>query len=162
MRIKAATASAYFVKAGEYIQVIDVSGRQCTDFQAFAARKLDKGQDLALDATVTRTLLGAAIRTPGLAFQGLRPGIRAAGGDRAGHRRPARCVRDRLQLRATTTTWAIPATSTARRISTRALAPYGIAPRKGWEALNYFYNTNIDARTSSISTSRGRGPATMC
>ena len=27
----------------------------------------------------------------------------------------------------------------------RALDPYGIAPRKGWEALNYFYNTNIDA-----------------
>jgi aminomethyltransferase len=27
-----------------------------------------------------------------------------------------------------------------------ALQPYDIAPRKGWEALNYFYNTNIDAR----------------
>jgi aminomethyltransferase len=26
----------------------------------------------------------------------------------------------------------------------RALEPYGVAPRKGWEALNYFYNTNID------------------
>jgi aminomethyltransferase len=25
-----------------------------------------------------------------------------------------------------------------------ALAPYGVRPRKGWEALNYFYNTNID------------------
>jgi aminomethyltransferase len=27
----------------------------------------------------------------------------------------------------------------------KALAPYGIARRKGWEAINYFYNTNIDA-----------------
>jgi aminomethyltransferase len=44
LRIKAATASAYFVKAGEFIQVIDISGRQCTDFQAFAARKLDLGK----------------------------------------------------------------------------------------------------------------------
>jgi aminomethyltransferase len=26
----------------------------------------------------------------------------------------------------------------------QALAPYGVAPRKGWEAINYFYNTNID------------------
>jgi aminomethyltransferase len=26
----------------------------------------------------------------------------------------------------------------------RALEPYGVKPRKGWEALNYFYNTNID------------------
>ena len=35
LRIRAARASAYFVRAGEFIQVIDVSGRQCTDFQAF-------------------------------------------------------------------------------------------------------------------------------
>src|SRR5205823_3655590 len=43
IRIKAATATAYVVKAGEFIQVIDVAGRQCTDFQCFSARKLDKG-----------------------------------------------------------------------------------------------------------------------
>ena len=66
LRIKAARASAYFVRAGEFIQVIDVSGRQCTDFQAFSARKVDKGLDLALDATVTRTLLGRSYPTPGL------------------------------------------------------------------------------------------------
>ena len=41
IRIKAATANAYLVRAGEWIQVIDVSGRQCTDFQALAARKVD-------------------------------------------------------------------------------------------------------------------------
>ncbi len=60
IRIKAAMANAYLVRAGEYIQVIDVAGRQCTDFQAFAARKVDKGLDFALDSTVTRTLLGGA------------------------------------------------------------------------------------------------------
>jgi aminomethyltransferase len=27
---------AYFVKAGDYIQIIDVDGRQCTDFQCFS------------------------------------------------------------------------------------------------------------------------------
>jgi aminomethyltransferase len=27
----------------------------------------------------------------------------------------------------------------------KQLAPYGIAPRKGWMALNLFYNTGIDA-----------------
>jgi aminomethyltransferase len=61
IRIRAATATAYLVRAGEYIQVIDVSGRQCTDFQALSARKVDKGLDLALDSTITRTLLAAAI-----------------------------------------------------------------------------------------------------
>ncbi|MGO7704619.1 DUF1989 domain-containing protein, partial [Rhizobium ruizarguesonis] len=35
-------------------------------FQAFAARKVDKGLDLALDSTVTRTLLGRSYPMPGL------------------------------------------------------------------------------------------------
>src|SRR5262245_26332239 len=73
LRIRAGTASAYFVRAGEFIQVIDVAGRQCSDFQAFAARKLDEGKGIALDATVTRTLLGRSYPKPGLpskAFDG--------------------------------------------------------------------------------------------
>ena len=47
IRIKSATAQAYVVKAGEYIQIIDVAGRQCSDFQCFSARKIDKGGDHA-------------------------------------------------------------------------------------------------------------------
>jgi aminomethyltransferase len=43
LRVKSATAESYFVKAGDYIQIIDVEGRQCTDFQCFDARKLDRG-----------------------------------------------------------------------------------------------------------------------
>ena len=34
-RIDAATALSYEVRAGEYIQIIDVQGRQCSDFLAF-------------------------------------------------------------------------------------------------------------------------------
>src|SRR5690606_978295 len=37
------TARGYLVKAGEYIQVIDVFGRQCSDFVALDARLLEKG-----------------------------------------------------------------------------------------------------------------------
>ncbi|HIE66873.1 MAG TPA: aminomethyltransferase, partial [Acidimicrobiia bacterium] len=33
LRIRASTARAYEVKAGEFIQVIDVEGRECSDFQ---------------------------------------------------------------------------------------------------------------------------------
>ncbi|MCJ7599671.1 MAG: DUF1989 domain-containing protein, partial [Methyloceanibacter sp.] len=54
IRVHKATAGAYFVRAGEYIQVIDVAGRQCTDFQCFSARKLDKGLEHPLDVTTTR------------------------------------------------------------------------------------------------------------
>ena len=33
LRIDAATARAYEVKAGEFVQIIDVQGRECSDFQ---------------------------------------------------------------------------------------------------------------------------------
>src|SRR5579859_6983934 len=49
-RIDKATASSYEVKAGEYIQVIDVQGRQCSDFLAFHAAKLQNGFERGLDA----------------------------------------------------------------------------------------------------------------
>ena len=64
--IKSATAKAYFVKAGEYIQILDVDGRQCTDFQCFDARKLDKGIERALDVTTSRTFMGRDFSMPGL------------------------------------------------------------------------------------------------
>jgi len=40
--IKRRTVETYEVKAGEYIQIIDTSGRQCSDFLAFDKAKLDK------------------------------------------------------------------------------------------------------------------------
>ena len=66
LRIPPATASGFFVRAGEYLQIIDVAGRQCTDFQCFDARKLDAGLDRPLDATTTRTLMAQGYPSPGL------------------------------------------------------------------------------------------------
>ena len=63
-RIKARTAQSYTVKAGEYIQIIDAAGRQCTDFQVFDRRKVDAGKHLGLDATITRSLLGMTTPVP--------------------------------------------------------------------------------------------------
>ena len=54
------------VKAGEFIQIIDVQGRQCSDLQAFPVRALDKGIERCLDVTVTRTLMGQGYPGPGL------------------------------------------------------------------------------------------------
>ncbi len=64
MRIDAATARSYEVKAGEYIQIIDVDGRQCSDFQCFDQRALDAGKTRNLSATTTRSLLGNAYPGP--------------------------------------------------------------------------------------------------
>ena len=43
VHIEARTAFAYEVKAGQYIQIIDVEGRECSDFQCFDLAALDKG-----------------------------------------------------------------------------------------------------------------------
>ncbi|MDY6999967.1 MAG: DUF1989 domain-containing protein [Actinomycetota bacterium] len=55
MRIDAATASSYEVRAGQFVQIIDVQGRQCSDFLAFDAHALADGREFGLDATTTRT-----------------------------------------------------------------------------------------------------------
>src|SRR4030042_402896 len=64
--VNKATAEAYVVRAGEFIQIIDVAGRQCTDFQCFSASKLDKGIEHPLDVTTTRSLAGQSYPLPGL------------------------------------------------------------------------------------------------
>ena len=143
IRIKAATASAYLVRAGEYIQVIDVSGRQCTDFQALAARKVDKGLDFALDSTVTRTLLGRSYPTPGLPSKAFdrqfEPLVEIVQDTVGRHDAFATACNSRYY-----DDMGYPGHVNCTDNFNRALAPYGVAPRKGWEAINYFYNTNID------------------
>lgn len=143
IRIRAGTASAYLVRAGEFIQVIDVYGRQCTDFQAFAARKVDKGLDLALDSTVTRTLLGRSYPVPGLPSKAFdrefEPLIEIVQDTVGRHDAFATACNSRYY-----DDMGYPGHVNCTDNFNAALAPYGIAARKGWEALNYFYNTNID------------------
>ena len=64
--VKAASTQAYSVAAGDYIQVMDVEGRQCSDFLAFDAKALSEGREQGLDPTVTRTLMGLSSPAPGL------------------------------------------------------------------------------------------------
>lgn len=59
-------AKSYIVKKGQYIQIMDVKGRECTDFQAFDLRQLDKGNFHDIDPTTTRSLMGSLYPTPGL------------------------------------------------------------------------------------------------
>ena len=58
--------SSYEVREGEYIQVIDVQGRQCSDFLAFHRAQARAGASSAgMDGVTTRTLMGAAYPQPG-------------------------------------------------------------------------------------------------
>ena len=144
LRIRARTASAYLVKAGEFIQVIDVAGRQCTDFQAFAVRNIDKGRHLGLDATVTRTLLGRSFPKPGLPSKAFdlefEPLVEIVQDTVGRHDAFATACNARYY-----DDMGYPGHVNCTDNFNLALAPYGIAPRKGWEALNYFYNTQIDS-----------------
>lgn len=138
------TAIAYEVKAGEYIQIIDVAGRQCSDFQAFTAAKLQEGIERPLDFTTTRTLMGALYPGPGLFAkfydvdqQPLIEVIRDTCGrhDTFGLACTAKYYED----------LGYPGHVNCSENMSNALAPYGVAPRKGWQAINYFFNTGVDA-----------------
>ncbi|HEY7748765.1 MAG TPA: DUF1989 domain-containing protein [Aestuariivirgaceae bacterium] len=143
IRINASTAVAYVVKPGEYIQVIDVSGRQCSDFQAFAVRKLDKRKDLSLDWTITRTLTGRSYPTPGLPSKAFdrefEPLVEIVQDTCGRHDAFATACNPRYY-----DDMGYPGHVNCSENFNKALLPFGVAPRKGWEALNYFYNTNID------------------
>ncbi len=143
IRVGARTAKAYDVRAGEYIQVIDVSGRQMTDFQAFARRKLDQGQENALDATITRTLTGRAYPTPGLPSKifgfDFEPLVEIVQDTVGRHDFFATACNSRYYDDV-----GYPGHVNCTENFNRALKPHGIAARRGWEALNYFYNTRID------------------
>lgn len=143
IRVNRATAEAYVVGAGEYIQIIDVAGRQCTDFQCFDARKLDKGLEHPLDVTTTRSLMGKSYPLPGLfskAFdQDMTPLVEVVRDtvgrhDAFGLACNARYYEDQ----------GYPGHVNCTDNFNKQLAPYGIAARKGWMALNLFYNTGID------------------
>lgn len=143
IRIAESTATAYEVQAGEYIQIIDVEGSQCSDFQCFDRAKLEQGHERCLDATTTRALLGAAYPQPGMQskfydvdFIPLVEVIQDTCGrhdsfglacnakyyDDAGYPGHVNCS-DNFNL---------------------ALAPYPVEPRKGWMAMNLFFNTFFD------------------
>ena len=142
-RIAARTAEAYEVRAGEFIQIIDVQGRQCSDFQAFAAAGLEKNQELCLDATATRTLMGSAYPAPGLLSkcfdQNLQPMVEVIRDT---------CGRHDSFLYACTAKYyddmGYPGHVNCSDNFNTALQPFEIAPRRGWMALNFFFNTGFD------------------
>jgi len=143
IRVHSATAEAYFVKAGDYIQILDVDGRQCTDFQCFAARKLDKGIEHALDVTTTRTLMEHAYPMPGLHAkyydQDMLPLVEVIQDTCGRH--------DAFALACTSRYYddiGYPGHVNCSDNFNAALAPHGVTGRAGWMAINFFFNTGID------------------
>src|SRR6056297_4169821 len=143
IRVHSATAEVYFVKAGDYIQILDVDGRQCTDFQCFSARKLDKGVEHALDVTTTRTLMEHAYPMPGLHAkyydQDMLPLVEVIQDTCGRH--------DAFALACTSRYYddiGYPGHVNCSDNFNAALAPHGVTGRAGWMAINFFFNTGID------------------
>ena len=150
IRIHKGTAEAFEVGAGEFIQIIDVEGRECSDFQAFHRGDLDRGIERDLDPTTTRYIMGALYPGPGLFSKYYDVEQRAL----------VEVIRDTVGrhdtfgLACTAKYYddmGYPGHVNCSDNFNGALAPYDIAPRKGWMATNLFYNTGVDGATNAIT-----------
>ena len=92
-----ASALAYEVKAGEYIQVLDVKGRQCSDFLAFHGAKLQSGVERGTRCDHDPHADGQRVSDARALREVLRPGSGSARRGRARHGRAARHVRAGVQ-----------------------------------------------------------------
>jgi aminomethyltransferase len=142
-RIAKCTAQGYEVREGEYVQIIDVAGRECSDFLAFDRRLLGEGLERGLDTTVTRTLMGAAYPGPGLFSkyfdQDMQPLVEVVRDTVGRH--------DTFGLACTSKYYENMGYFGHANCSdnlSAALADYPIASRRAWPAINFFYNTGID------------------
>jgi glycine cleavage system T protein (aminomethyltransferase) len=149
-RVDRASALAYEVREGEYIQVIDVQGRQCSDFLAFHRAKLEKGLERGMDGVTTRTLVGAAYPVPGLYSKffdvDMDPLVQVVRDTVGRH--------DTFGLACTRRYYedmGYPGHANCTDNFNGQVDQYGIAPRAGWEAVNFFYNTRIEADNLLVS-----------
>ena len=136
------TASAYEVAKGDWFQVVDVEGRQCSDFQCFAVVDLESGNELSLDATITRTLMGASCPAPGLYSKFFNTKMQPL----------VEVIQDTVGRHDTFNTacnaryyeeMGYPRHVNCTDNINGAFGPYGVAQRRGWEAINFFYNTRV-------------------
>ncbi len=143
-RVRARTAEAYEVRAGDYIQVIDVAGRECSDFGCFTASALERGKEYMPDMINTRSIMGSMYPMPGLYdkyydynAQAMLEVIQDTVGrhDTFGVACTAKYYDD----------MGFPGHVNCSENFNRALAPYGVEPRAAWATINFFYNTAIDA-----------------
>ena len=143
-QVDRASALAYEVRAGETIQVIDVQGRQCSDFLAFHARHLQEGRERGLDATATRSLTGSAYPQPGLYSKffttDLEPLVEVVRDTVGRH--------DTFGLACTRKYYEdlgyFGHVNCSENFNAQ-LESYTVEPRAGWPAINFFFNTAFDA-----------------
>lgn len=143
LNIQPGQAKAFELKKGEYIQLLDVQGRECSDFQAFSLRALDTGLEHGIDPTTTRSLMGNLYPAPGISSKywtvDHEPLIEIVQDTCGRH--------DAFGLACTARYYedlGYPGHVNCSDNINRALSDYGIHPRAGWPAINFFFNTLLD------------------
>ncbi len=143
INIQPGQAQSYSVKAGQYIQVLDVQGRECSDFQAFSMRALDAGMEREIDPTTTRSLMGSLYPAPGIYSKYYsvdhEPLVEIVQDTCGRH--------DTFGLACTARYYedlGYPGHVNCSDNMNADLTQYGIRPRGGWPAINFFFNTMLD------------------
>ena len=145
-RIDAANAIAYRVQTGQFIQIIDVEGAQCSDFLAFAGANYSE----ELDSTVTRTLNALTMPQAGLHgkyfSQKMQPLVEVIQDTCGRHDSFLLACTDQYYEEA-----GYPGHVSCSQNFNLALQPYNIAPRSGWAAVNFFFNTSLNCTGEIVS-----------
>jgi aminomethyltransferase len=136
-------AKTYEVRKGQYIQVLDVQGRECSDFQALDMRAVEAGQIADIDPTTTRSLMGALYPGPGIYSKyfsvDMQPLVEIVQDTCGRH--------DTFGLACTARYYedlGYPGHVNCTDNINREMAQYGLRPRGGWPAINFFFNTMLD------------------
>ena len=144
------TAISYEVKEGDYIQIICPTGRQCSDFVAFDTAKLSKGTENGLDWQTTRTFMGNTFPGPGLYSKFYD----------TDHEPLVEVIRDTVGRH---DTFNLACTSKYYEDAgyfghancsdnlSDEMEKFGIQKKKGWHAINLFFNTSAGGQNTVLS-----------
>lgn len=142
-------AKSYEVKAGQYIQILDIQGRECSDFQAFSKRSLDAGLETGIDMTTTCSLTGTLYPGPGIHgkfFSVNQEPLCEVVQDTCGRH-------DVFGLACYPRLYEVAGypghVNCSANINTE-LSQYGMMPRAGWPAVNLFFNSLLDDHHSLL------------
>ena len=143
IRVNACTAEGFKVKAGEYIQIIDVSGQQCSDFVAYDAAALAEGKEVSICPTTTRSLMAQSYPQPGLYNKYYNANMDTM----------VELIQDTIGRHDTFNLACnakyyddsgYPGHVNCSDNLNAALADYAISAKKSWPAINYFFNTGFN------------------
>ena len=143
--IEPGKAKAYEVREGQFVQILDVQGRECSDFQAWDLRAVDRGAVLDIDPTTTRSMTGIAYPGPGIYskyFSVEQTPLVEIVQDTVGRH-------DAFNLACTARYYedlGYPGHLNCSDNLNRQAEQYDAGQRAGWPAINFFYNTMLDSQ----------------